>query len=366
MNLVFVCSSLNGGGAERVAVNLANSMVGLGHTVTIFLRKNLPDSYQLDSRVNKRISNFHSISGQILSLKRLIDSEHKEVLVSFTDVPNIIAFIALKVSKIKPVFIPTVHTNLRVRDERQTQGVRFKIIRYLHKHACHKSSYVVGVSEGGCQELVDYYKIDKKKVVSILNPVIDNAALILSTKPYSARKKVKLVAAGRLTEAKNYFLMLDIIKKLNAEEYGRYCLDIYGEGELASQLYEYAEALSIIDLINFKGFETNLKDKLSNYDLFLFTSDWEGFGNVLVEALCAGLPVISTDCPSGPREILAGGKFGRLLPVGDVDAFCTAVKEEIRTPLKISNDDLVMHLNSFRGSVVAQKYIDLVKNAKRS
>jgi len=365
MTFVFVCSRLSGGGAERVAVNLANSLVDLGHTVIVFIRRESQDSYELDSRVFRYTSGLPGFVGQILSLRRLIDKVSADVVLAFTDVPNIVSYLAVKLSRVKPIFVPTVHTNLRARDQRLSNGVRFKIIHYLHKVACRYSDSVVSVSDGGRQALIDYYGVPEHQAVKIFNPVIDDYVKISEHKSVSDTLKVRLVAAGRLTEAKNYPLMFDAVKRLNEMHPGKYTLDIYGGGELEGALKEYARQLDVSNIVNFKGFVRDFESRLSSYDIFVFSSDWEGFGNVLVEALCSGIPVISTDCPSGPREILADGKFGRLVPVGDVRAFCEAVEQEVRQPLDVCHVTLSKHLDQFRNGVVTQKYIDLVDHVQK-
>ncbi|WP_417448404.1 glycosyltransferase [Idiomarina abyssalis] len=360
MKFVFVCSSLSGGGAERVAVNLANSLVDFGHTVTVFIRRDSQDSYKLDARVFRYTSVFSGIVGQISSLRRLIDRESADAVFAFTDVPNIVSYFAVKLARVKPIFVPTVHTNLKARDQRLSNGVRVKIIHYLHRLACRYSDSVVSVSDGGRQALIDYYGVPEHKVVKIFNPVIDDYVNISKRNPSAEVRKVRLVAAGRLTEAKNYPLMLDAMKRLSEIHPGQYTLDIYGDGDLEGELKEYARKLDVSNVVTFKGFVTDFKSRLSAFDIFIFTSDWEGFGNVLVEALCSGIPVISTDCPSGPREILADGKFGRLVPVNDVRALCEAVEQEVRKPLDVCHVELSRHLDKFRNGVVAQKYIELV------
>ncbi|OJS99854.1 hypothetical protein BEE62_06985 [Marinobacter nauticus] len=222
------------------------------------------------------------------------------------------------------------------------------------------------VSEGARVSLSKYYELDLDALQTIHNPVLgDNDSIELRPR-MEDKCEVKLVAAGRLTQQKNYRMMIDVVQALKKSGSRKFVLDIYGAGELTEALQAYVVEKGVEDRVAFKGFVDNLKSELSRYDIFLLTSDWEGFGNVLVEALCAGIPVISTDCPSGPREILSAGRFGRLVPVGDVDAFCNAVEDETRQPLEFSYEELCAHLDNFREGVVAQKYIKLVENVKLS
>ena len=115
--------------------------------------------------------------------------------------------------------------------------------------------------------------------------------------------------------------------------------------------------------VQLRGFVPDLSQTLENYDLFLMTSSWEGFGNVLVEALENGLKVISTDCPSGPREVLDNGVFGTLVPVNDADAIVDVILNrsfDINQDLEV----LIEHLNTFTLNSVGEKYLKLFAELK--
>ncbi len=365
MNVIFVCSSLNGGGAERVAVNLANGFAKNGHSVIFFTRYKTNDCYSLDGSVVRLFPDREGLVNQILSIRRLLKFRDVDLLLTFTDVPNVIAFMAWHFYKKSSVFIPTVHTNIKARDARLVRNFKFRVIRFLHKLACRNSSSVVAVSSGAAAELIDYYGVKREKVATIWNPVIDDELEVLNGHVMNeASSQVRLVAAGRLTEAKNYYLMLDSVKILDKKWPNKFVLDIYGEGELREDLELYSNNIGLGKNVNFKGFVDDLQSRLLNYSVFVFSSNWEGFGNVLVEALTAGVPIVSTDCPSGPREILADGRFGRLVPVGDAVSLSAAIQETLLNPLSFSRNEIISHLNDFRESVVLKKYVDLVQYVK--
>lgn len=361
MNILLVCSSLNGGGAERVAANLANGFAKEGHTVFFFTRHKTNDCYSLDPSVARIFPERDGVVGQILSIRRVLNSKAIDLLISFTDVPNIVAFLASFFSKNAPVFIPTVHTNVMARDARLVHDFKFRLIRFLHKLACRNSSSVIAVSSGAASALIEYYGVEREKVATIWNPVLGDEIEVLNGHVKNERSsQIRLVAAGRLTEAKNYYLMLDAVKILDGNWPNKFVLDIYGEGELRGDLESYRDNLGIEKNVNFKGFVDDLQLRLSNYSVFVFSSNWEGFGNVLVEALTAGVPIVSTDCPSGPREILDNGRFGRLVPVGDAESFAAAIQETVLNPVSFSRNEIISHLNDFRLSSVLKKYSDLV------
>jgi glycosyltransferase involved in cell wall biosynthesis len=140
-----------------------------------------------------------------------------------------------------------------------------------------------------------------------------------------------ILAVGRLTAVKDYPTLLRAFALLRQWRAAR--LFILGEGELRRELGALAETLGIAADVQFAGFDPNPYRYMKRSAVLALSSAWEGFGNVLVEALACGTQVVATDCPSGPAEILAGGKFGRLVPVGDAAALAQAIESALLAPL---------------------------------
>jgi glycosyltransferase involved in cell wall biosynthesis len=122
-----------------------------------------------------------------------------------------------------------------------------------------------------------------------------------------------------------------------------------------------AEDLGLGKVVSFPGFSANPYPILSQASALVLSSRWEGFGLVLVEALACGCPVISTDCRSGPREILDGGRFGTLVPVGDPDALARAM--EMRNSAGSDPSQLRKRAEAFRVESVAERYLEVLKRA---
>lgn len=364
MKILLVCGGLGGGGAERVAVNLANTFVLMDHDVTIFAR-NQEDAYYLDSSVTVLPSINSGIIRRTINLSFIIMRNNYDAVISFTDTPNIGAFFATSISRREIVYIPTVHSDLAVRDKHVKSTFRFNTIRWLHKLACRSADAVIVVSKEGLNSLVDYYELNRAKARFIYNAVVPDSFRLPSRKiAYAGQDVVHLVSAGRFTKAKNFYMMMDVINLANKTSRKKFLLDIYGKGEDFDAIVLYAKELGVDKYVTFKGFVDNLIDTLSDYDMFILTSDWEGFGNVLVEALCARLPIISTDCRSGPNEILAGGKFGRLVVPGNVEDFVRAMTVELENPLYFEDECLEAHLRQFRQSPVASKFIGIISDVQ--
>ncbi|MBD3667050.1 MAG: glycosyltransferase, partial [Kangiella sp.] len=254
MHILFVCGGLGGGGAERVAVNLANALVHLGVKVTIFARS-VSQSYPVTEKVQLIESDGRGYFKRVVNLRKVLASNNFDAIVSFTDTPNIDAYIALKLSRKKAVFIPTVHTNLAARDSKIKKSYYFYLIRYLHIRACNLADKVVAVSDGGKQSLLNYYNLNDSKATTIYNPVIAGSGeLACEFKGNDNKEEIRLVAAGRLTKAKNYYLMIDSFSAVKDRFDKEVFLDIYGEGELKADLQEYIDLKCLNESVQLKGF----------------------------------------------------------------------------------------------------------------
>ncbi len=141
------------------------------------------------------------------------------------------------------------------------------------------------------------------------------------------RRGPKILSVGHLKRQKNHLLLLEAFALLDPALDAS--LVILGEGEMRPKLLAAAERLGLQDRVSLPGFKPDPWPWFRAADLFVLSSDYEGMGNVLVEALGAGLRIVSTDCPSGPAEILAGGRFGRLVDVGDAQALAAAMTDAL-------------------------------------
>jgi glycosyltransferase involved in cell wall biosynthesis len=133
---------------------------------------------------------------------------------------------------------------------------------------------------------------------------------------------------------------------------------ILGEGEQRGEIEAAAQAEGVGEKVIVRGFVSDPMPYYRSADLFVLSSDYEGFGNVIVEALACGLPVVSTDCPSGPAEILENGRYGRLVPVGDDEALAQAMQIELTSTH--DRDALVQRANAFLPDVAAEQYLRLM------
>lgn len=185
---------------------------------------------------------------------------------------------------------------------------------------------------------------------------VDTLAAERVSHPWLDAKEVPVIlAAGRLSEVKNYPLLLEAFARMRDERDA--CLMILGDGESREEIERLVAASPHAEAICLAGAVSNVFPYMRGADLLVLSSDAEGFGNVLVEAMAVGTPVVSTDCPFGPREILEDGKWGRLVPVGDADALARAMSAELGAPRNRS----VSRARAFTVSAKAAEYDALAR-----
>ncbi|MBA7698016.1 N-acetylgalactosamine-N,N'-diacetylbacillosaminyl-diphospho-undecaprenol 4-alpha-N-acetylgalactosaminyltransferase [subsurface metagenome] len=216
------------------------------------------------------------------------------------------------------------HANLKW----SLKGQKFKgIKRILIRNLYPKATRIISVSKGAKENLITDYKVPENKCFVIYNMVdverIRKLANERMAHPCPKENVLIVIACGRLTAQKNYPLLLKAMSLVLRENSAR--LLILGEGEDQSKLEEYARTLGISHNIAFLGFQSNPFKYMSRATVFVLSSSWEGFGNVIIEAMACGIPVVSTRCPSGPDEIITDEVNGLLVPVGDANALANAI-----------------------------------------
>lgn len=220
---------------------------------------------------------------------------------------------------------------------------------------------VVCVSAGVAQDLVRYAPIPAERLSVIHNPVLDEERPAAPGRgcphPWLAPDQPPVIlGAGRLTPQKDFPTLLRAFALL-APDTGHRLL-IIGEGEERDALQRLTHELGLRERVAFPGFVDDPLSYMRGACLFVLSSAWEGFGNVLVEAMAVGTPVVSTDCPSGPSEILLDGALGPLVPPGDPKALADAMRAALARPTDA--DQLRRRARDFGAEVVARRYLDVL------
>lgn len=311
--------SLRGGGAERVIVRLANEFANRGYTVDIVLVKNkgqyLDDVSSLVSIVDLDTRRFLAA---VPALVQYLRSARPDVLLSTIDSANVAAIIAGKVSCVDTRIIIRI-SNMLSSKEKALDNPKHKIVHWVAQQIYPFADHIIGVSNGVSEDVISYLGVDPNLVTTIYNPVVDET-LINSKKesidhPWFDASNPVILGVGELSEQKDFATLIQAFARIDRQPYPR--LVILGDGNKREELLHLADRLGVSDRVELPGFVDNPFTYMAKCDVFVLSSKWEGCPNVLIEALACGTPVVSTDCSSGPEEILDGGAVGALVPVGD-------------------------------------------------
>lgn len=310
------------GGAERVMSTLANQFVKNGDEVRILTMKAPDCAYELDPRVKliganasmemgspvKAFKSVYSVIRGIRKYKKLLKDYHPDLVLSFLTYTNMIATIFRM--KNTPVVI----------SERCDPRERNKIIIRLVDKIYPKADCIV------CQSktIEEYFKTvdaDSNTVV-IANPV--NAASI--NRELVEKREKKIIAAGRLSTQKNYALLINAFNRIKMD-FPDYRVEIYGQGPEKDNLEKLITEHSLQNQVFLMGTKPNVMKQEANAALYVMSSDYEGFPNALAEAMASGIPVISTDFPSGvAHELITDGVNGFVVPLRDSEKMAEAIK----------------------------------------
>jgi len=332
--ITFIIPSMRGGGAEKVTMLLSNELINRDWEVTLLMCSVVgPYLSSLSSKIKIIKLKYNKISRNIFELKKYMDINTKDIFYSSMNYVNIVACISFALSKGQSKLIISEHNDIVEVLNNSNKLLKFimdKGIKFFYK----KADKIICVSKGVEESLNKKYSLSSKTIV-IYNPIQQfNDISSTSTKPSST---YNILSIGRLTQQKNFTFLINAffeLRKLLPQHYLK--LTILGEGELRKDLEAQINRLNLNEIVFLPGFD-DISRFLQESNLFVLSSNREGFGNVIVEALSAGLPVVSTDCPSGPSEILENGKYGKLVPINDVKSLRDSMYQLLLNPNQLSN-----------------------------
>ena len=352
------------GGAERSLIPLAKVLHGDGYELTLLL---------MTPPANRFI--FHNFPGDVLipsgsnflhRIKTLIQLERA---VATTD-------LVIATSELTPTYFSWLFSrwhNKPILADVQTHlssliNERLKLLHHpLSRWIYPQISHIRCVSEGVAKDIIQYYKIPPENVSVIyvsfeFNDILRLAQLPIPPHHSHIFDKPTIVATGRLTKAKRFDVAIEALHHLRQSHNIDAHLLILGEGELRPQLEQQIQDLGLTKHVFMPGFMENPYLYMAKGQVFLLSSDYEGFGRVLVEALALGCPVVSTDCSSGPYEVLEGGRCGLLTPTAQPQKITEAIAEILTNPelaQKLSEAGL-QRAKNFDTQSISQQYKTLL------
>jgi glycosyltransferase involved in cell wall biosynthesis len=215
----------------------------------------------------------------------------------------------------------------------EASGGRFKVWkRRMLRKAYQQAQRVITVSEDLRQRAIAYYQLDPQRTITINNPIdIERADRCASREPIElAADRFHVICAGRLQYEKGYAFLLQAVDEL-VHRRGRKTVQVHllGQGPQENELKRFVEERGLGEHVIFEGFQQNPFRFYRAAHLVCLPSVYEGMPNVLLEALACGTPVLATDCPCGPRELLDDGRYGRLVPPADAQALADALEDAL-------------------------------------
>ncbi|MEJ5202885.1 MAG: glycosyltransferase [Anaerolineales bacterium] len=355
VDLTIFLPNLEAGGAERALTRLANYFARQGLQVDMVLvQAGGALLKELSERV--RVVDLAAYSKYTCTPKliKYLRKYRPRVLLSSLVLTNLLAVICNRLTgSIARVVVREASTlSYLRRNSKWKKWLERTLVRILYPQA----NAVIAVSQGVANDLVNYTGISESIIEVIPNPVITEDLFQKASEkvghPWVNPDQPPLVlSAGRLAPEKNYELLLRAFAMVRQSMQAH--LLILGEGSERQKLCTLVRSLGIETDVDMPGFAQNPFAYMSKASVFVLSSILEGLPNVLIEAMACGCPVVSTDCPSGPNEILRGGKYGHLVPVNDVPAMAQAIEAVLRGDRRMPT---AKWLEQYRIESVARRY----------
>lgn len=342
---------MDGGGAQRSMLNLVREFRGKGIDATLVVAKRGGKAEDwLSADVPVLDLKAQRTRNALPSLVRTLRTHAFDLHFSTMIDANILSGIATRFLSKKPKII------FRETNSQRARGDLGLFRRSLISLTYPMADRVIALSEGVRDELIEDLNLTAEQTVTIHNPVRLNVPQTAQEagRPFSGKY---IVGAGRLTRQKNFHALVSTLPHLPEDVH----VVILGDGEDRESLLSLASTLGVGSRLHLPGFVSNPSFWFSNSELFVLSSRWEGFGHVIVEAMAAGTPVVSTDCPHGPRDIIDSGVNGTLVPNEDPQALAAAINQLLLSPelrKEFARKGRVA-AERFSSERIAQQYVDL-------
>ncbi|MEX1232833.1 MAG: glycosyltransferase [Planctomycetaceae bacterium] len=336
LRILFAIGSLSGGGSERQLLGIMQRLDRSRFTPLLYMieetgellpelpsdvkryafnKRHAPPKLNWPGRLYRR---------QTRDLAAVLDAEKIDVIYDRTFPMTLVTAGATRHRPTARVSVAVSHP----RHDFERTVHKFKAMKKrMLRRAYQEADLVLAVSEGVRQSLIAEFHVAPASVLALPN-MLDlnrlNAATDQSDESFSTNR-FHIVTAGRLAPEKGYDVLLDAVAEMVKQGTTDIRLHLFGQGPLEAELKNHAARLQIEPYVDFAGFQPNICGWLRRGDVFVLSSNYEGSPNALIEAAAMGVPVISTDCEFGPREILEEGRWGELVPVGDAKALAAGI-----------------------------------------
>ncbi len=366
-HILFAIDSLTGRGAEKVVINLGEELLKLGHSVTFVIYENTIE-FDIDPRIN-----VHNLNPLIHKGSRIFSriTDHKNVKLFNL----LLGDIELRYGRVDLILssLPRMDRILSlIKDNRifhiignplsMQSGIRKnkwykKISRIWHMKRMYDGRKLIGMSHGIGDDLVKYVKVRPASFQAIYNPFDFDQIKSLAALPFKLPKNLTsndyLIHIGAFTlQQKRQDLLIEAfaLSKLKCK------LVLLGKGKDEEKIVDLIKKHGVTDQVVLAGFQINPFPWIKHARLFVLSSDYEGFGNVLIEAMALGTPALSTDCPSGPGEIFINDMEDSLVKCGDAKALAEKMRAFYLKPPHINKESL----KRFEATTITKEYLELI------
>lgn len=337
--LAFYLPNLHTGGAEQVTVSIVNGLAARGHDVELLVSRR---EGNLESRVSPAVavttlSRFHvpmlGIAAHVPAMAQYLRREEPAAVFPQMTHSSVVCLAAARLVETDTLVFPTNHCAYgRASDGSLKSRTLGRLSRYLLPTADH----VIGVSQGVADSIVEELALSPADVSVLHNPVDSEAIYREGDDPVDQLwldddEHPVMLSVGRLEPQKDHETWLRGFARVHETRPETRAI-IAGKGSEQERIRALAEELGLSEVVSLPGYVDNQYAFMRRADVFALSSRYEGLPTVLIEALACGCPVVSTDCPSGPDEILDGGTYGPLVDVGDADGLAEAVLATLTHP----------------------------------
>jgi glycosyltransferase involved in cell wall biosynthesis len=364
MTAAIYIHDLSPGGVERQSLVLAKELQARGVDITLVVHQMRGELMPLVPKGLPMVSlNGRRTLDDVLLLRRFLRDERPAVLMANVDHNNIAAAMASAIAGTGTKLVICQHNPLTA-GYHATVNWKHRLVPLCYRALASQIDHAVAVSNGIAEELVAHAGLPREKISTINNAVIgpdfaDRAGQPVDHPWLMAKDRPVFVSAGRLVEMKDHKTLLRAFALHVARHPAK--LIILGTGPMHDELQALAGSLGIADHVDLAGFARNPLPFMRAADAFVLSSRSEGFGNVLVEAMGCGTPVVSTDCPHGPSDILDNGRYGILVPPRDPSALAPAFEQVLAQRERLSPTVLRDRADSFSYASCADGYWRLLR-----
>lgn len=360
LRVLLYLPDLDGGGAQRTLLNLASALHRI-QTLQVRLalgRRDGPAARWLDPAVDCAVLPPGRARQQTIAVRREIGTWRPDVVLSTMLHGNLVAWLATRLMPGRPRLL------LRETNSHDHRTDLSRLQRFLAGMAYRACDRFIALSEGVRREMTANYGLRPDRTVTLHNPVDLTPYQAAADRPrpiVDPEGPFRLLTVGRLTDQKNHACLLRAMAQLNDP---RVTLIILGEGPLRPEIEALSKELGINGQVSLPGFSDTPQDAFASADAFVLPSRYEGFGHVIVEAMASGLPVIATDCPYGPADIIDSDEVGILVPNDDPTALAAAISLMRTDPNRAWRLSVAgkVRARAFSADHIAWQYADLIRH----